>query len=171
MRTDRSALSWLCALLAFAPAVLAGCPGKLDDKDAFVNYTAGSSAGGGAGFANGAAGESADAGAAGTSNINLGPCGDVVARIFVPSCGGTGCHGATAPQEGLDLVSSGVAARVVGVAGKGCSGTLADPSNPANSLLYTKLSTQPPCGAQMPLAQPPLSDDDATCVLDWIASQ
>jgi hypothetical protein len=158
-------------LLAFAPALLAGCPGTLADKESFENYTAGASAGGSAGVANSAAGANDEAGAAGSSTLDLGPCGDVVARIFVPSCGGTGCHGATAPQEGLDLVSSGVSSRVVGVSGKGCTGTLADPANPANSLLYTKLSTTPPCGSQMPLARAPLSSSDATCVLNWIASQ
>jgi len=64
-----------------------------------------------------------------------------------------------------------VASRVVGVQAKACLGTLADPDNPTGSLLYTKLAARPACGAQMPLAQPPLSSADATCVLDWIAAQ
>jgi hypothetical protein len=98
-------------------------------------------------------------------------CGDVVATIFVPKCGATICHGGTAPQQGLDLVSAGVAARVVGVAAKGCAATLADPGDPEASLLYTKLAPNPPCGSQMPLAQSPLSDTEAACVLEWIAGQ
>jgi hypothetical protein len=89
----------------------------------------------------------------------------------VLTCGGTSCHGADAPQQDLDLVSPGLASRVVGVAGKGCSVTLADPANPEGSLIYQKLSPNPPCGAPMPLARPPLSRADVACVLAWIAAQ
>ena len=49
--------------------------------------------------------------------------------------------------------------------------TLADPDDPEASLLYTKLAPNPPCGSQMPLAAPPLSDAEAACVLEWIARQ
>ena len=98
-------------------------------------------------------------------------CGDVVATIFIPKCGSSICHDATAPQQGLDLVSADVAARVVGVTATGCAATLADPDDPATSLLYTKLAPNPPCGAQMPLAALPLSDAEAACVLEWIAGQ
>lgn len=150
MRIDRSRSRWLwgagLALLGFT-----GCPGTLHDKERFLTDAA-------------LAGD-ADAGE------NLGPCGDVVTRIFVPSCGGTNCHGAMAPQQGLDLVSPGVAARVVGVSGTGCTGTLAEPADPTSSLLYTKLAPRPSCGSQMPLARPPLSDADAACILAWIAAQ
>jgi hypothetical protein len=100
-----------------------------------------------------------------------GGCGDVVATVFVPKCGGATCHGGTAPQQGLDLVSPGVASRVVGLTAKGCAATLADPDDPAASLLYTKLAPNPPCGSQMPLAQLPLSQAEADCVLEWIAAQ
>jgi hypothetical protein len=98
-------------------------------------------------------------------------CGDVVANIFVPKCGSGICHGGSAPQQGLDLVSAGVAARVVGVAAKGCAVTLADPDDPEAGLLYTKLAPDPPCGSQMPLVALPLSDAEVACVLEWIAGQ
>jgi hypothetical protein len=98
-------------------------------------------------------------------------CGDVVANVFVPKCGSSNCHGSSAPQQGLDLVSAGVAARVVGMTAKACAATLADPENPEASLLYTKLAPNPPCGGQMPLAQSPLSDAETACVLKWIAAQ
>ena len=143
----------ILAVALFACAALctlSGCPGTLDNKESFL-VDAGPD-GGGAGPGSGA-------------------CGDVPARIFAPSCGTNGCHGATAPQQGLDLSSPGVATRVVGVRAKTCSGTLADPENPAGSLLYTKLLSPPMCGAQMPLAQPPLSNADTACVLGWIAGQ
>jgi hypothetical protein len=109
------------------------------------------------------------AGTAGTSGGDA--CGDVVARIFVPTCGGTGCHSASASQQGLDLVSPDVASRVVGVSAKVCLSTLADPQNPEASLMYQKLLPMPKCGAQMPLARPPLSSADTACVLAWIAAQ
>ena len=150
MRTDRS-LALRGIALAAALAFLAGCPGKLTDKERFLVDAGDQDAGDGQG--------------------DNGPCGDVVARIFVPSCGGTGCHSAMAPQQGLDLESPGVASRVVGVIAKGCPVNLADPNNPTGSLMYEKLSPSPPCGAQMPLARPPLSDADSACVFNWIVAQ
>ena len=147
MRTDRSALARLaaCGVVLF----LTGCPGKLANKQSFL-----------------AAAAVEDAG-----DADMSACGDVVTRIFLPSCGDNGCHGATGPQQGLDLVSPGIEARVVGVQAKVCPGTLADPDNPAGSLLYTKLLSKPQCGTQMPLARPALSSADAECVLEWIAAQ
>jgi hypothetical protein len=152
MRTERMALSWLSASAA-AVCLLTGCPGTLDDKERFVAYAA----------------THTDAG--GYFSTEGGVCGDVVARIFVGRCGDTGCHSAASPQQGLDLVSPGVASRVVGVAGQTCSTILADPKNPGGSLLYQKLATKPPCGSQMPLARPPLSGADVACVRAWIAVQ
>ncbi len=147
MRTDRAAWSRLVALGALS--FLLGCPGTLADKELYE-----------AALDAGPNGTDGDAG-----------CGDVVARIFVPHCGGSGCHGANAPQQDLDLVSAGVASRVVGIEAKACSVTLADPADPEGSLIYLKLSPTPPCGAPMPLARPPLSRADAACVLAWIAAQ
>lgn len=174
MLTDRSTLRSTACLfgVAMAAVLLAGCPGTLDDKERFL-VDAGSAghAGRSGGNIAGGAAAPAEAGSDAGAQPDNGPCGDVVARIFEPSCGGTGCHGATAPQQDLDLVSPGVAARVVGVPGIGCSATLADPADPEASLLYQKLSPTPPCGSPMPLARPALSDEDAACVLAWIAAQ
>jgi len=177
MHTDRSAWSAVPTLLALAMALsallLAGCPGTLDDKERFL-VDAGNAGNGGSGTDGGddaAAPNDAGSDAAAGAGPDLGPCGDVVTRIFVPSCGGTGCHGATGAQQDLDLVSPGVAARVVGVTGTGCISTLADPANPEASLIYQKLSPTPPCGSPMPLARPALSEDDVACVLAWIAAQ
>ena len=142
---------WVALGLALLGAT--ACPGKLTDKERFL--------------VDGAVPVGGDAAA---SDDGGDGCGDVVARIFVPRCGGA-CHGATAPQQGLDLVSAGVAARVVGVAATSCAATLADPADPASSFLYTKLAAKPPCGGQMPLAQLPLSAADTACVLSWIAAQ
>ena len=157
---------WLLAALLAIVGPLAGCPGRLENKAEFDAYA---EAHGDAGAGDGMNVAGTSPGAAGTSSNSA--CGDVVARIFVPSCGGTGCHSAMAPQQDLDLVSPGVAARVVGVPAKACLQKLADPANPEQSLLYQKLAIKPPCGAQMPLARPALSSADAACVLEWIAAQ
>jgi hypothetical protein len=174
MRTEYATAVGLALVAAAALGLLAGCPGTLDDKDIFLLDGAVSDAPydasplADAGPADGAAKDGSPFAEAGSDS---GQCGDVIARVFVPSCGGNGCHGAIGAQQGLDLVSPGVAARVVGVAAKECSATLADPKNPDNSLIYTKLSPNPPCGAQMPLARAPVSADDIACVRAWIAAQ
>jgi hypothetical protein len=155
MRTSRSALPWACAVAALT--LLTGCPGKLEDEARFL-VDAGSL-------------DAGDTGAPSEAGAGMGACGDVPTRIFLPTCGGTGCHGASAPQQGLDLASPGVATRVIGVSAMVCSGKLADPANPSSSLLYTKLAPTQSCGAPMPLARPPLSSADAACVLAWIAAQ
>lgn len=169
MRIERSSLAGFAALSA-ALTLLAACPGKLSNKQSFLDYAAAHP---------GFGGDEADppddlptAGSVGTAGTSSnGACGDVVARIFVPTCGGTGCHSANASQQGLDLVSPDVASRVVGVSAKVCTSTLADPQNPEASLMYQKLLPLPKCGAQMPLARPPLSSADTACVLAWIAAQ
>lgn len=172
MHTSRSAYWYrsfaLASSLGLGALLLVGCPGTLDDKERFL-VDAGSA--GSAGAAGNATGGGEDAGTTLDSGPDLGPCGDVVARIFVPSCGGTGCHGPSGAQQDLDLVSPGVAARVVGVSGIGCSAVLADPANPEGSLIYQKLSPTPPCGSPMPLARPALTDEDVACVRAWIAAQ
>jgi hypothetical protein len=90
-----------------------------------------------------------------------------VPQLFVERCDGQICHGGATPGADLDLVSPGVESRVSGVEGI-CAGLLADPANPSSSLLYTKL-TEPECGSPMPLSADPLSEDEITCVRDWIS--
>jgi hypothetical protein len=174
MHTDRWALSALFVTSLSLSALLStGCPGTLDDKQRFLVEagSAGQASGGTDGGEAADADVDADAGAEAGAGPDIGPCGDVVTRIFVPSCGGTGCHGAIGAQQDLDLVSPGVAARVVGVPGVGCASLLADPANPEASLIYQKLSPTPACGSPMPLSRPALSDEDVACVLTWIAAQ
>src|SRR5882724_800629 len=81
MRTDRRALLELCAF-ALALSSLTGCPGKLEDKQAFL-------------VAAGSLPDAGDATAPVEAGADMGACGDVPTRIFVPTCGGTGCHSAT----------------------------------------------------------------------------
>ena len=168
MRTERAWFTALPLALLGALCLLAGCPGELANKADFEAYAAAHGDSGAPALTNEAGTSSGHAGTSGAAN---GACGDVVARILVPSCGGTGCHSALAPQQDLDLVSPGVASRVVGVPAKQCLQLLVDPQNPEQSLMYQKLLPKPTCGAQMPLARPALSSADMACVLAWIAMQ
>ena len=91
-------------------------------------------------------------------------------KLFEERCGGAACHEGGNPASGLDLVAPGVGDRVANVAGTGCSGLLADPSNPTGSVIYTKVETlQPVCGAGMPIGREPLDEAELTCLRDWIS--
>lgn len=130
------------ALVLGATAWLAGCPGPPPAAERPLD---GAGGGGGA-------------------------CSDVETQIFAERCGA--CHGADHPAKGLDLVSPGLAARVVGKpAQEGCAGILADPQHPEESALYTKLLEAPGCGARMPVGSAPLSEEEMSCVKEWIAAQ
>jgi len=94
---------------------------------------------------------------------------DVEADIFQEKCNTSTCHNASDEAANLDLESPGIASRVVGVDGE-CTGVLADPDNPEESLLYTKLDSSPGCGLQMPLGGE-LSDEEKSCILEWIGDQ
>jgi hypothetical protein len=101
-----------------------------------------------------------------------GPCQDLVPQeVFVKVCSTPGCHSAVDKMLGLDLQSPGVASRLIGVHAVGGTGLLIDPSNPAMSVLYTKLTANPPFGVRMPFTRPPLDDATIACVLQWITLQ
>lgn len=100
-------------------------------------------------------------------------CPDIEADLFPARCGTAGCHDDVTAAAMLDLVSPGVASRTVGVAATpDCDGgVLVDPSNPAQSVMYTKL-TPDFCGpAQMPVTGAKLTEEELQCVFDWIAGQ
>ncbi|HJL20005.1 MAG TPA: hypothetical protein RMH99_30350 [Sandaracinaceae bacterium LLY-WYZ-13_1] len=127
-------------------ALLGGCVGSIDDAEPF--------------FA---------AAASGTCTADDAP------SILASSCGGEGCHGPSESAVGLDLVSSGLAGRLVGVSGSAdgeCNDhVLIDPDDPAASLLSAKTSTAPPCGSRMPLAGAFLSRAEQACLEDWVRMQ
>jgi hypothetical protein len=115
-------------------------------------------------------------GTAGCKNDDTGPTPDPdplmcdVPQLFVDRCGGEGCHGTEgSTAANLDLVSPGVEDRVSNAPGSSCAGILANPGDPEASLLYTKLTDDPGCGARMPMSGEPLTDDEMTCVRDWIS--
>jgi hypothetical protein len=125
---------------AFAAAVaLAACPGKLDNGDDLLH--------------NGEGGQP--------------DCAEAP-KILQMNCAGSACHSPPNPQEGLDLVSPDVGARLVDHFANGCAGNLADPTDPEGSVLYLKLGEMPPCGDRMPKDGTPLSDADMTCIRRWI---
>jgi hypothetical protein len=143
----------LLAALIVPVSVLAGCPGTLDDPASF--YAGLGIDGGGGGGGGGAGG---DAG---------GGCPSPPPS-FGTTCSVSGCHAATMPAGGLDLASPNIVMRLSGKQATGGPGLLIDPTTPAASVLYTKLTATPPFGARMPLVGAPLSDADIAGVLSWI---
>jgi predicted CxxxxCH...CXXCH cytochrome family protein len=91
-----------------------------------------------------------------------------VPSLLAQTCTASTCHSASNKAQGLDLQSPDVAARLVGVPATGGPGALIDPSAPAKSVLYEKLSASPPFGARMPLGAAPLDAPTLACVLAWI---
>ena len=143
MRNAARRISIVIAALAGAGgALLAGCPGSLDDPDRFRD-----------------GGATVDA-----------ACFDPPVDLFPQRCGTSGCHNASMPAQGLDLVSADVASRLVGVMSTECAGVLADPNDARASMLVRKLGGDPPCGARMPLVGDKLGDEEIDCVVAWIAT-
>ena len=122
-------------------AVCVGCPGSLEDPDRFALDGAGAA------------------------------CPDITQTLFPTDCATAQCHSAAVKQQGLDLQSPDVLARLVGVPATGGPGLLIDPSTPQASVIYTKLTATPPFGARMPFGETPLDDGTVACVLQWITAQ
>ena len=104
--------------------------------------------------------------------LNGGGCPDVETELFPQRCGQANCHSAEDQAANLDLVSSGLAQRVVNVpASSDCNNTpLASPDAPQASVLYTKL-TDTFCGpSQMPVIGDKFTDEELECVAEWLAS-
>jgi hypothetical protein len=153
-----------------AGAVFAACfqdRGVLFDDDGGPAPTAGASG------SNGGAG-----GTGGTGGTGVG-C-DVAPIMTRNGCTIDGvCHGRD-PAAGLDLLTPGWEARLLGGAPKRGAGVLSKTlcadqgrvylvpgSNPAVGLLMDKLRPNPPCGAQMPDALPQLKPEDLACFQAW----
>jgi hypothetical protein len=105
--------------------------------------------------------------------------------IFEGNCAGSSCHGTkdapSSPKGGVDLLSSGVEARLLGQAASyegidaadlpSCEPDspelLVNPLVPERSLLLTKLNGSHRCGDGMPLGAP-LDDASIRCVRSFI---
>jgi hypothetical protein len=134
--------------------LLAGCPGNLEDPQRFE-------------------GAATDTGPAVPSCLTT---------IFNGRCGTSVCHSGSAPGGDLDLLSPGVASRLINVTadhaqvdmdgGTTCvSDKYVDTQNPAASWLLLKLNGgQGTCGLAMPETPPSLTTTQLQCVSDWINS-
>jgi hypothetical protein len=148
MRFSRLSFQQKVALVGsfvFASLSAAGCPGELENPERFLTGVGGGTA-----------------------------CPDVETDIFITRCSEqAGCHNADDMQGMLDLASDDVASRIVGVQGTSNCGSelLADPMDPTASLLYTKLTDSPTCGAQMPFGGgEKLTQAEIDCVEQYIGN-
>jgi mono/diheme cytochrome c family protein len=128
-----------CVALVTATA---GCPGTLSNPERFVSEDAGEAGGGGT-------------------------CPDIP-DFFATTCTASACHSSSNKAQGLDLQSPDVASRLVGISATEGPGLLIDPSSPSNSVIYLKLTANPPFGSRMPLAETPLDATTMACILTWI---
>jgi hypothetical protein len=101
-----------------------------------------------------------------------------VDAIFGPKC--NVCHDSTGSYAGLNLTSSGLVGRLVGVAPAGggsimpsvCTNMskiyLTAGSHPATGLLIDKItSSNPGCGVRMPYLTGALSTTEIDCIKSW----
>ena len=95
------------------------------------------------------------------------PEGTDALALLVARCGD--CHDAQDKAKGLDLVTPGVAARLVGVKSACGDKLLLDPSGPtaAGQLLDKLRGPVAGCGAQMPYGMPPLTAQERSCLAAW----
>jgi hypothetical protein len=99
------------------------------------------------------------------------PPGTDVAQIFKTSCGL--CHGAASPAKNLDLVSAGLAARLINKPAE-CNNrpllSTTGGSAPDGVLLEKLAGPVSDCGVQMPPTGTfTLSATDMACITDWAA--
>jgi hypothetical protein len=155
------------ALLAVVFPGLAACPGSLGY--AYVPPGGGPGGDTGAGAGAGGAGVAIDAGDVPTS------CADADG-IIRTACGGCHTNPPVPVYAGLDLVSPGVAQRLVGHptdtstygACKGKGNLLDRGVLPATGILIDKITHDTPsCGLSMPYDIPLLSDADQSCLQAW----
>jgi hypothetical protein len=142
--------------IPFVALACAGCPGKLENPERFLDAGDDGTV---VPVDDGGGGEAGDGG-----------CPDVPNDIFAKVCGTAGCHGAMNPSNGLDLASPNVGSRLLCARATGGSGYLIDPTDPKASVLYEKLTATPPFDSRMPLGGQ-LDDATIACVLAYISTQ
>jgi hypothetical protein len=107
----------------------------------------------------------------GTTCIPGEPTEVIRTAILVPHCGE--CHGARRTiEQGLDLFSPGLEARILTRTSTQCAGRrIVVPGNPDGSLLMRKIrGSQGTCGDPMPLGGAPLNLAETARVEAWIRS-
>lgn len=98
-----------------------------------------------------------------------------VEEMFATRCAGL-CHTGSSPEAGLDLVSEGVAERLIGATSESlfCEGKMLvapDADDPMEHLLLDKLSESPSCGGRMPFGGEALTIAEVQCVEQWVNEQ
>lgn len=92
-----------------------------------------------------------------------------VQPVFDASCALGGCHAGAEATMGMDLSSGNAYAATVGVSAAEDGAYLrVDPGSPDTSLLYLKLLSSPPAGAQMPFGGAALDGTTIDRVRQWI---
>jgi len=144
--------------------LLTACPGSLSDPERFrPNLDAGVLPPASTGTI-----PEPDSGEIPDDGGPTGPCPDVPAAIFAPSCVAS-CHSTAGLAGNLDLSGPDVGARLLNKPAFGNANLLLiHASAPENSVLYTKLTPTPPYGSRMPAADVPLEPHSIGCVLEWI---
>jgi hypothetical protein len=102
------------------------------------------------------------------------PPGVEALGLIAKRCGG--CHGDRMPSKGLDLVTPGVAARLVGVK-SACEGKPllaplaagATGGEPTGHFLDKLIGPVAGCGAQMPYGAAALTPGEFDCLVEWSA--
>lgn len=95
---------------------------------------------------------------------------DPVDDILIPKCGDAVCHAAGAmPAGGLDVVTPGLADRLLDVPAIGClDRTLVSTTSTAKSVLIDRVQDSPECGTRMPLLRPALTQAERTCLSAYV---
>jgi len=149
------------ALLGAAISVV-GCAGDLPPS--FEQNSSGSGSGTSSGSGSG-------------SSSSGGTCSNITPAYFATTCGTmAGCHTVNAAPNsavyGLDLASPNLPSRLVGVKAREPTappGTLLiDQATPANSAMYTKVTSSLTYGLQMPFGLPMLDTQTQMCILQWV---
>jgi len=152
-----------------AVAVVGGAGGRAPTASA-GSAGAPAAGGGGAGGQAPAPGPPvAAAGAAGASSTPSGACNGFA--ILQENCSGGSCHGAGGVGDFAESEEAALA--FVGVNGSAlCSGEgpLLVPANPRQSVIVQKVNGTASCGTDMPIGAPPLTDDEISCLEEWIAT-
>ncbi len=92
-----------------------------------------------------------------------GECSNIETTLFIPTCGGAGCHENPGAASNLDLVSSGVSARI-----KAATSTCM--SKPMLSFILEKVKPGPGCGSLMPLGSPALLPNELKCLTAYLGN-
>jgi hypothetical protein len=151
---------WGVALAVIAGASVTGCPGTLDNPSQFSEPIGDGSSGSGGTDGSGGSGGAVQCAIAAAS---------VPDQLFREKCATSACHDASNPAGGLDMVTAGLEGRLLDQMSSQCPGKiLVDTTNPANSLMYEKVSRVPDdCGERMPFGGE-LTPAEIACVRDWI---